>query len=160
MLLTFFDAFNAGDPDGVARFIGRDFRWFAVNEPGGRHTIPVLQDYVIERHRHGERVRLLEIAVGWPDQRGVNLSVALSRQADDLAPAASGDGRYTAGKAVIDCRDQTMSVWSVGTIGPTDAVGINQLCPPPLKPVAPAAVVACTLDLPRPSVTPEAISTP
>jgi hypothetical protein len=159
LFLAFFDAFNAGDADAVGRFVGRDFQWFAIqgvsDGADARNTTAVdratLLQLMGERGRQRERVRFLEMAVAGADQHGANVLVALLRQADDLAPPSKGSGRYTEGKAVIDCRDRTISVWSVGTVGPTDAYVSPRFCPAPTTLLTPNAVTSCTMDLPKTS---------
>ena len=131
----FFDAFNRGDlaalrtffPDeatgrGVPDHTGEKFVWYSVNDqrPDGSrrhfvaHDLPTLWAYFAERHAHHETLRLANVLVRKQDAMTANLTVFVHRAADDVPPEAGDPPGQATGKAVVNCRDQTIRVWSIG----------------------------------------------
>lgn len=135
----FLDAFNRGDQEQLARFFGPRFEWYSVGD-GKRHSLAynpngglrvggfpaglevtvghqdLLLPYFAQRHAEGERLRLRELSSNYEGVRDIaHITYTLDRTADDLAPAPGAAARETTGKGAIDCRDQTLMVWSMGT---------------------------------------------
>lgn len=130
LVTDFFDTFNRGDQDHLPRFFpeqaGRagqagdrhSFQWYSVTEGnpqhGGRHFVaynrPTLLAYLAARQQHHERLQLLALdASGGSWHGGVDIGYTLSRQADDLPE------RMVTGKGAINCDNQTIFVWSMGS---------------------------------------------
>jgi hypothetical protein len=124
LIARFFAAFNEGDArmlDGLfeARTVptGEPFRWYSVTESGVRHRVVfdrrALLGYFAERHRHRERLRLLNVDMPGTFAR-LGIGVVLIREADDLVPGLGGRFRIAEAKGSIDCRRQRIHVWSMG----------------------------------------------
>jgi hypothetical protein len=144
---SFFDAFNRGDPS-ASRFVAPERApnggWFSVTEAGSRHFVATdrtsVAGYFARRHAHGERLRLLELTVGFGHGFG-QIEFRLDRRADDLR--RHGITTTIAwGKGGVDCSTGQIVVWSVGMHdGPRDPHADFEICPRPTRPTA--AIVAC-----------------
>jgi hypothetical protein len=148
-IAAFLEAFNRGD-GSAARFAAPELAphgtWYSVTDGnprrGGRHFVAERQSalvrYFIGRHRSGERMRLLEVAVGFGNQLG-HIEFRVDRRADDLR----GLGIRTNiayGNGAMRCEDGRIVAWSMGMpAGPKPAA--FRICPPPPFPVG--AIVAC-----------------
>jgi hypothetical protein len=99
-----------------------------------------LARYFAGRHRHDERQRLLEVAVGFANGLG-HIEFRVDRRADDLR----GLGVTTTiahGKGALRCGDGRIVVWSMGMhAGRRDPHAGFEICPPP--PTRVRAIVAC-----------------
>jgi hypothetical protein len=145
---AFVDAFNRGDTEQLDRAIAEreHFQWYWANEGHGKgaHTFaadgltsevdggegpphhtdgrPALLRYLADRHRAGERMRLLQVQVthipprDWfgsivDDVAGVDYSIRLD--APDLA-AFPGHSRLAGGKGGFGCSNGRLLAWSMG----------------------------------------------
>jgi hypothetical protein len=79
-----------------------------------------LARHFARRHRHGERLRLREVVVGYANSKG-QIEFRLDRRADDITTTRA------AGKGAIDCDRGRIIVWSVGV-----APG-GRICPRPAR---------------------------
>jgi hypothetical protein len=174
LVIDFIDAFNRGDQDRLSRifFISEgpsppDFSeegyypwsWYSVSEvgTGGRieddfvtYDQGELLRYFAERHRHGERLKLLKVSstrTGLLGEEGnVGIVYVLTRDAEDLDPELGGPARIAFGKGAINCESQRIFVWSMEMrVGEkrTEREAADWLCadPPGWRPGT--AVVAC-----------------
>jgi hypothetical protein len=148
---AFLGAFNRGD-GSAARFAAPELAphggWYSVTEGhprrGGRHFMAERQSelvrYFIGRHRHGERMRLLEVTVGFANGLG-HIEFRVERRADDLR----GLGIRTNvayGKGALRCADGKIIAWSMGMpAGRRDPYADHEICPRPIARVT--AIVAC-----------------
>ena len=144
---SFLDAFNRGDPS-AARFVAPERApnggWYSVTDGGSRHFVATdrttVARYFARRHARGERLRLLELTVGFGHGFG-QIEFRLDRRADDLRR----HGITTAiawGKGGVDCSTGQIVVWSVGMhAGRRDPHADFEICPRPRR--AAAAIVAC-----------------
>lgn len=145
VLNRFFSAFNRGDQEtlhalfpptaadqGYADYTGEKFVWYSMTDqyPDGskRHFVaydlPTLWSYFAERHAQHETLRLASVAVGEQDPFNARMALNLYRTADDVAPDAGVPPGQATGKAVLNCRDQTLRVvslaqWRDSTATPT-----------------------------------------
>lgn len=79
-----------------------------------------LLHYFADRHRHGERLRLLHASVD-PSSRGnaVDVTYLATRSAEDLQPVLAGSlsldsyGFLYVGKGVIDCESRKILAWNM-----------------------------------------------
>jgi len=111
-------AVDAGDLAAVDAAVAKRpaFRWFSVSgEPGSRTgtsavTRTTLLRYVADRHRHGERQRLVSFRFNSNADGFGHFSFSLVRSASDY-PA-----KRVAGKGAADCTHYPLriAVWSVG----------------------------------------------
>ncbi len=135
-LERFLDAFNQGDAAalrtffptvatgrGVVDYTGEKFVWYSMTDQQAdgskRHFVaydlPALWAYFAERHAHQETLRLASItAIQQQDPRIANMSLQFYRTADDVPPDAGLPPGQATGKAVMNCRDQTLLVVSLG----------------------------------------------
>jgi hypothetical protein len=144
---SFLDAFNRGDPS-AARFVAPERAphggWFSVTDAGSRHFVATdratVAGYFARRHARGERLRLLELTVGFGHGFG-QIEFRLDRRADDLR--RHGITTTIAwGKGGVDCSTGQIVVWSVGMhAGPRDPHAGFGICPRPRR--ATAAILAC-----------------
>jgi hypothetical protein len=144
---TFLHAFNRGDPS-AARFVAPERApnggWYSVSEAGRRHFVgtdrATIARYFARRHARGERLRLLELAVGFGNGFG-QIEFQLDRRADDLRRL----GVVTTiahGKGGVDCSTDQAVVWSMGMhAGRRDPHAGFEICPRPRRPTS--AIVAC-----------------
>jgi hypothetical protein len=148
-IAAFLEAFNRGD-GSAARFAAPELTphgsWYSVTDGnprrGGRHVVverhSELVRYFIGRHRIGERMRLLEVAVGFANGLG-HLDFRVERRADDLR----GFGIRTNiayGNGAMRCEDGKIVAWGMGMpAGPNPPA--FRICPRP--PFRVAAIVAC-----------------
>ncbi len=142
-LNRFLDAFNQGDSAALRAFFptmafptvatglpggdysGEKFVWFSMTDNrldgSKRHFVtfdlPPLWAYFAERHAHQERLRLAHVKVGRQDATVANLEVNFYRTADDVPPDAGRPPGQAIGKAVMNCRDRTLLVMSLGQGG-------------------------------------------
>ena len=148
---AFLDAFNRGD-GSAARYAAPELApfggWYSVTEgtprSGGRHFVTAQQSdlvrYFAGRHSHGERLRLLEIAVGFANGLG-HIEFRIDRRADDLRRLGVRTN-VAFGKGAVRCGDGKVLVWSMGMhVGRKDPHAGFEICPPPPTPTT--AVVAC-----------------
>jgi hypothetical protein len=126
-LARFVLAFNAGDRRRLDRsfthagYARTAFQWYSIVEGdparGGRSLVVRerrrLLDFLLRRHRHGERLVLRTVEVGrsWVTGSGA-FTFTLLRQADDLLPNAGGADRLAQGKGEIVCATGRIWVWS------------------------------------------------
>ncbi len=121
-LRTFFPTIAAGR--SVTDYSGEKFVWYSMTDqrPDGskRHFVaydqPALWTYFAERHAQHEMLRLasVTIQVNQQDPFNANMSLFLHRTADDLLPDAGFPPGQATGKVVMNCRDQTLRVFSFG----------------------------------------------
>ena len=150
-IAVFLAAFNRGD-GSAARFAAPELApgggWYSVTEgtvrTGGRHFVATRQSelvrYFVGRHGHGERLRLLEIAVGFANGLG-HIEFRIERRADDLRRLGVRTN-VAFGKGAMRCGDGRIVVWSMGMhAGRRDPHANFQICPPP--PTRVSAIVAC-----------------
>ncbi len=142
-LERFLDAFNRGDQAALRTFFptvafptvgpnlpGGDyshekFVWYSMTDErldfSKRHFVtfdlPPLWAYFAERHTHQERLRLARVQVSRQEADVANLEVNFYRTADDVPPDAGRPPGQAIGKAVMNCRDQTILVMSLGMGG-------------------------------------------
>jgi hypothetical protein len=134
----FLDAVSRGDPE-AARFVAPSGGWYSASEGGVRHFVAYdrakLTPYFERRHEHGERMRLLELAVGFANGLG-HIEFRVERRADDLRRLGVV-GTVAHGKGAVNCFTRQIVVWSMGM--PIRRVPDYVICRPPRD----AAVVAC-----------------
>jgi hypothetical protein len=148
-ITAFLAAFNRGDRS-AARYaapeLGPYGGWYSVTEGnprrGGRHFVATRQSdlvrYFIRRHRHGERLRLLEVSVSVASGLG-HIAFAVDRRADDLRRLGIRTN-VAFGKGALRCEDGKIVVWSMGMhAGRSDLA--FETCPPP--PIRQRAILAC-----------------
>jgi hypothetical protein len=137
-LERFLAAFNEGDMSALRAFFpatatgqsvvdysGEKFVWYSMTDNrldgSKRHFVtfdlPTLWAYFAERHAHQERLRLATLRVGRQEATVANLEVKFYRTADDVPPDAGVPPGQAIGKAVMNCRDQTLLVMSLGQGG-------------------------------------------
>lgn len=145
LIQGFFESFNRGEPSAAQVFapeLAPELGWFSVTEgargPGRRHFVArdrgTLSRYLAARHRRRERLRLIEVSVGY--SRGLGqIGFKVDRRADDLRGLGIRT-RRAGGKGAIDCRRRKIAVWSMGM--PHDRF---RLCPRPAAPTR--SPVAC-----------------
>jgi hypothetical protein len=111
----FLDAISRGDP-ASARFMAASGGWYSVTEGRARHFVAYdrakLAGYFARRHEHGERMRLLELAVGFANGLG-QIEFRVERRADDLRRLGVV-GRVAHGKGAVNCSTRQVVVWSMG----------------------------------------------
>jgi hypothetical protein len=150
-ITAFLEAFNRGD-GSAARFAAPELAphggWYSVTEGdprrGGRHFVAERQNelerYFIERHRTGERMRLLEVAVGFANGLG-HIEFRVDRRADDLRRLGIRTN-IAYGKGALRCEDGKIIVWSMAMhAGRRDPHEAYEVCPRPAA--RPAKIVAC-----------------
>lgn len=111
--------------------------WYsAAPSPGAKPDAGVtardrgtLAAYLSQRHAHGERLRLVEIAVRPRKDRFVDVEYKLAGSADDAhaVPAAWN----IEGKGAIDCATTRITVWSMSFVGADERTA--RLCRRPRK---------------------------
>ena len=122
-LRAFFPAVATGQ--GIPDFTGEKFVWYSMTDNrldgSKRHFVtfdlPTLWAYLAERRAHQERLRLASLQVSRQDATVANLQVNFYRTADDVPPDAGRPPGQATGKAVMNCRDQTLLVMSLGQGG-------------------------------------------
>jgi hypothetical protein len=156
LILQFFDAFNRGDQEQLAKMFslgGSDQdRWYSVSDGSlwsedrthfVAYTNEDLLAYFAERHEMQEHLNLLKVDVGPGHHRNdAGIAIVLSRQAKDLRTTGK-PFQYLLGKGQIDCVSQTILVWSVGAASPDSEPPLPELCPPPPLDSPGNAVIAC-----------------
>src|SRR5918999_969389 len=141
---------ESGGSSGRVRLPGRVRGWRAriwrgpEAGRGGRHfgtsSREGLLGYFARRHRHGERLRLEEVDVGYDRGRGLgHIAYRIDRRADDLR-RLDITGTTAHGKGAVDCKTGEIVVWSMG-MAPGRGHPPFKICPPPRKPSR--AIVAC-----------------
>jgi hypothetical protein len=114
-LSDFLDAVSSGDPR-AARFVSSTGGLYSVSEGRVRHFVtydrPELTAYFARRHAHGERMRLLELAVGFANGLG-QIEFRVDRRADDLRRLGVV-GTVAHGKGAVNCSTREIVVWSMG----------------------------------------------
>ncbi len=122
-LRAFFPATATGQ--SVVDYTGEKFVWYSMTDNrldgSKRHFVaydlPTLLAYFEERHAHQERLRLASVRVSQQDSFTANMTLYLYRTADDVPPDAGFPAGQATGKAVMNCRDQTLRVLSLGQGG-------------------------------------------
>lgn len=116
----FMNALNKGDIDAVLNHFGKGFVWYSapVGPAAERKTetienVSQLEAYFKTRIAQQERMQLQKLTI---NSGRVDFALELHRTADDLGWAA-GD---IVGKGMLDCRQGTISVWSLGAEAPKD----------------------------------------
>jgi hypothetical protein len=144
LVLDFFGAFNRGDKSELARLLASEpaFQWYSAPEPDGRvvakYQPSAALAYFAQRHRHGERLRLVMIDVDYERERNVgHVSYVITREADDLA--LTGESALVVGNGAIDCGSGTVAVWSMGPAQEE----VTWPCPKPARWKVGKGVVAC-----------------
>jgi len=142
-------AIDAGNVGAVDRLVSPEpeFQWYSVTgRPGERIDGPAesragLRGYLLDRHAHGERLRLRAVRVNGSDVRAGILvgrfEYRLTRWADDL-PA--GNPLSYVGKGALNCSAGRVLVWSMA---PEPEARQNAPCPDPPRSVPPDSVIAC-----------------
>ena len=136
------DAVSDGDASAT-RFVATSGGWYSVTEGQARHFVAYdrakLAAYFARRHEHRERMRLLELAVGFANGLG-QIEFRVDRRADDLRRLGVA-GTVAHGKGAVNCSTRQVVVWSMGM--PTGRrVPDFVVCPRP-RAARDAAVVAC-----------------
>ena len=121
LVTKFFDAFNKGEQSKLSRFFvsegptpglyisspvpGSGFSTYDRNE---------LLKYFPKRHKHRERLRLLEVNVGksWRHD-GAAVVSNITRKADDIKPGLGGPKNVAIVKGEINCRLQRFVIWNM-----------------------------------------------
>jgi hypothetical protein len=116
--------------------------WYSVTEGRARHFVAYdrakLSRYFARRHEHGERMRLLELAVGFANGLG-QIEFRVDRRADDLRRLGVV-GTTAHGKGAVKCSSRQVVVWSMGM--PTRRVPEFVICSRS-RTAREAAVVTC-----------------
>ena len=154
LVTNFFDAFNKGEKSKLSRFF--------VSEgptPGLYSASPVpgsgfstydrneLLKYFPKRHKHHERLRLLEVDVGksWRHDGAAFVS-NITRKADDIKPGLGGPKNIAIVKGEINCRLQRFVIWNM-TMAETrflNAQGMpTSICSNPSGQKRGSAAIAC-----------------
>ena len=174
LVMSFVDAFNSGDQSALSRsfflsegpsppdFADRAYdpwSWYTVSnvEPGGKivsgfvtYDQGELLRYFAERHRKGERLRLLKVSMAQTGLLGrddnVSFVYVLNRTASDLDPGFGGPAHIASGQGAINCKNRRIFTWRMDMKAGDDRTNreaTNWLCknPPGWKPGK--AVVAC-----------------
>jgi hypothetical protein len=155
-LVEFFKAFNRGDQEALAGFLGTEFTWFSVSQSNSGQVVhnftthydrQELLSYFEERHQHGERWELYAVQsrrrgnLGTPLGSYVDLEFEMARFASDLI----GEPKHIGiGKGVFHCEHQTISVWSVGTNPQVELYPRRDICPTSLEKIPEDAVITCS----------------
>lgn len=147
-------AFNAGDAAAFDRLASPqpEFQWYSVaGRPGQRIQGPAydragLVHYVLERHAHGERLRVLAVRVNGSERPGGLLlghfECTLARWAKDFP----GDKPVPyIGKGALNCTAGRVLVWSMAP-EPGAEAGQYRPCPEPPRSMPSGGVVACAQD--------------
>ena len=175
LVMSFVDAFNGGDQSALSRsfflsegpsppdFSDRTYdpwSWYTVSnvEPPGKIASGFvafdqskLLRYFAERHRKGERLRLLKVSLTQTGLLGkddnVGFVYVLNRTASDLDPSFGGPAHIASGQGAINCKNRRIFTWRMEMKAGDDRSNreaANWLCknPPGWKPGK--AVVACT----------------
>lgn len=168
LISRFFGAFNAGDGEELRRTfaaysIGPPLYGVGIGGDGGGAFGTDRREELLRcfagRHRHGERLQLLQVSVGIGGHRGtVDLTYLVARGADDLETVLAdarrvGSGAFLYfGKGVVDCRAQKILAWNMDAeerpeqgngsgAGPAEVTGP---CPAPPGWKPGGSVVACS----------------
>jgi hypothetical protein len=174
LVMSFVEAFNSADQSSLSRsfflsegpsppdFADRSYdpwSWYTVSnvEPGGKiassfvtYDQGELLRYFAERHRNGERLRLLKVSIAQTDLLGrddnVGFNYVLNRTAGDLDPSLGGPAHIASGQGAINCKNRRIFTWRMEMKAGDDRTNreaTNWLCkdPPGWRPGK--AVVAC-----------------
>ena len=174
LVMSFVDAFNSGDQAALSRsfFLSEgpsppDFSdgtydpwsWYAVSnvESGGKivsgfvtYDQSELLRYFANRHRKGERLRLLKVGLTQTGLLGrednVGFVYVLNRTASDLDQSFGGPARVAIGQGAINCKNRRIFTWRMEMKAGDDRTSFEAaswLCtnPPGWRPGK--AVVAC-----------------
>lgn len=160
LITSFFDAFNRGDQDQLARFWmlpkasdAQGQTWYSVTEDdpkqGGRHFVAYNQSdllaYFAKRIAQRERLQLVMVDVGQGRGGDVGVSYVLVRQADDLKPGLGGPERFAEGKGEINCKKQMLFVWSMAqNSGTPEEIVPFWPCPKPPDWSPGTSAIACS----------------
>ena len=120
IITDFMDALNKGDMDRVLSHFGKGFVWYsapvgpaAERKNEAVDSVSELEAYFKTRIAQQERMQLQKLSI---NSSRVDFGMYLHRTADDLGWGA-GD---IIGKGMLDCRQGTISVWSLGEAAPKD----------------------------------------
>lgn len=140
-IAAFFDAFNRGDPS-AADYVAPSGGWYSVSDGRRRQFVAYsrrgLPGYFARRHRHGERLRLVQVDVSFGNGLG-HIAYLIDRRADDLRRLGI-TGTTAIGKGALDCETGRIVVWSMGMPAGRGHERF-EVCPPPRVPTR--ATVAC-----------------
>jgi hypothetical protein len=174
LVMSFVDAFNSGDQSALSRsfFLSEgpsppDFSdgvydpwsWYTVSnvESGGKivsgfvtYDQGEMLRYFAERHRKGERLRLLKVSLTQTGLLGrddnVGFVYVLNRTASDLDPSFGGPARIASGQGAINCKNRRIFTWRMEMKAGDDRTSreaANWLCKNPSGWRPGKAVVAC-----------------
>jgi hypothetical protein len=123
-VMRFFDAVNTGDKQQIQRFIGPRFEWFNLVDnvqPTPERNFSTTNPYTVvsqlmQRHEQHEQLELLVAQMSYEEGRHiVHTYAVLRREADDFEPNLGGPERLAVATGAVDCRDQTLMVWGMGS---------------------------------------------
>ena len=129
LIEKYFGAFNDGDESRISTLFPQkhmDPPMFGVgrgrdtNGSFGTYYRDKLVEFAAQRHRYGEKWRLLMVDVADSRQQGrSDIAYLVTREADDLVSRsnevtlAHTNGIVYFGKGVIDCREQKILAWNM-----------------------------------------------
>jgi hypothetical protein len=117
LVLKFIRAFNRGDRRRLDRIFAKEpaFHWYSTGKPGDRagedaENRSTLMRYFARRHRHRERLELLQWRGGQTPKAEFGFQFIIRRRADTLRPTP------LEGKGALYCagRGNKIIVWSNG----------------------------------------------
>lgn len=109
------DALSSGDQERLARAFYDNPVFSMDTRPRGTFFVlsggqRELLAYFVERYRHGEVTRLVQLDVTFSDRRA-QFGLLVSREADDGTGVAPGKGE-------LDCGSQRIFIWNIGQAAP------------------------------------------
>jgi hypothetical protein len=126
LVASFFTAFNHRDQARLSRVfraprgirISQEFKWYSVYDTVDDYVagdVRRLMAYFTRRQKHHERLRLrlLDIAGGPRGSGTAGFGFVLIRRADDFPAGLGGKAGIAEGKGEMNCRAQTIYVWSM-----------------------------------------------
>ncbi len=175
LVIDFVDAFNRGDTEALSRvfflsdgpsppdYSQQDFypwSWYLVSEVDADGTVQngfvtydqaELMSYFEERHRQGERLRLLKVSLTQTgllgEEDNVGFVYVLTRDAEDLDPALGGPSRIAWGEAAVNCGNRRIYAWRMDMRAEderSERDAADWLCTDPPRWRPGEQVVACT----------------
>jgi hypothetical protein len=145
LVVRFFRAVNSGHLPSVDQYFAPSgvFQWYSEGASStpriGQGARDILAAYFTKRHRHHEKLRLVELdlEITHRDTRDTaDFGYTLVRTADDL-PARD---KYTPGKGVVDCATGKIMVWSLGH---PRAARTSRPCPQPISRASEGTAIIC-----------------